>query len=128
MEVIKIVGMGLLISLCVVLIKQIKPELSFAVLISGSIIMLSMIFQYFSSVFGILDTIINTTGIDQELFQIIIKIIGIGYIIEFGAGLCNDTGNSSIGDKMILGGKILILVISLPVITSLFEVVIGLIP
>lgn len=128
MEVIKIVGMGLVISLCVVLIKQIKPELSFAVLISGSIIMLSMIFQYFASVFGILDTIINTTGIDQELFQIIIKIIGIGYIIEFGAGLCNDTGNSSIGDKMVLGGKILILVISLPVVTSLFEIVVGLIP
>lgn len=128
MEVIKIVGMGLVISLCVVLIKQIKPELSFAVLISGSIIMLSMIFQYFASVFGVLDTIINTTGIDQELFQIIIKIIGIGYIIEFGAGLCNDTGNSSIGDKMVLGGKILILVISLPVVTSLFEIVVGLIP
>lgn len=128
MEVIKIVGVGLTVSLCVILIKQVKPELAFAVLLSGSIIMLSMIFQYFSNVFGVLDTIINTTGIDQELFKIIIKIIGIGYVIEFGAGLCNDTGNSSMGDKMVLAGKILILVMSLPIITSLFDIVVGLLP
>ncbi len=128
MDVVKIVGMGLIISLCVILIKQVKPELSFAVLVAGSIIMISMIFEYFTNVFGVLDTIINATGIDQELFQIVLKIIGIGYIIEFGAGLCNDTGNTSIGEKMLLAGKILILVISLPIVTSLFDIVIGLIP
>ncbi len=128
MDVVKIVAMGLIISLCVILIKQVKPELSFAVLVAGSIIMISMIFEYFTNVFGVLDTIINATGIDQELFQIVLKIIGIGYIIEFGAGLCNDTGNTSIGEKMLLAGKILILVISLPIVTSLFDIVIGLIP
>ena len=128
MDVVKIVGMGLIISLCVILIKQVKPEMSFAVLVAGSIIMISMIFEYFTNVFGVLDTIINATGIDQELFQIVLKIIGIGYIIEFGAGLCNDTGNTSIGEKMLLAGKILILVISLPIVTSLFDIVIGLIP
>ncbi len=126
MDVFKIVAVGIIVSVCAIVVKQIKPELTFAVLLSGAIILLSMVFQYFSTVFGVLDNMINTTGIDSELFKIIIKIIGVGYLIEFGASLCNDTGNSSIADKMIVAGKMIILVLSLPIITSLFDIVTGL--
>ena len=52
-------------------------------------------------------------------------ILHVGYLIEFGVGVCNDTGNNSIGDKLILGGKVMILLMSLPIISSLFEIVVG---
>ena len=128
MEVLKIAGLGILISVVIVVIKQLKPELAVAVLIAGSVVMLIYIFNYFSDMFTIFNTIINKTGVDSKLFTCILKIIGVGYLIEFSAGVCNDTGNSSIGDKVILGGKLLIFIISMPIITNLLDVVIGLIP
>lgn len=128
MEVLKIAGLGILISVIIVVIKQLKPELAVAVLIAGSVVMLIYIFNYFSDMFTIFNTIINKTGVDSKLFTCILKIIGVGYLIEFSAGVCNDTGNSSIGDKVILGGKLLIFIISMPIITNLLDIVIGLIP
>ena len=58
----------------------------------------------------------------------VLKIIGIGDLIEFCAGGCNDTGNSSIADKVILGGKVLIFVVAMPIVTNLLDIVVGLIP
>lgn len=128
MEIFKIVGLGIIISIMLVIVKQIKPELSVALLVAGSIVMLIMIFKYFTNAFSVFETIIEKTGIDGNLFSVLLKIIGIGYLVEFGAGICNDTGNGSVGDKVVLGGKILIFIVAIPIITNLLEIVIGLIP
>lgn len=128
MELLKIVGIGILISFIIVVVKQIKPELAIATVIAGSIIMLIFILQYFTDVLAVLDTIVQKTGIDNELFSTVLKIVAVGYLIEFGANVCNDSGNTSIGDKIILGGKLLILILSLPILTSLLDIVIGLVP
>lgn len=128
MEVFKIVSLGITISIFVVIIKQVKPELSIAVLIAGSIVMILTIVKYFTDLFSIFDLIINKTGIDKGVVSAVLKIIGIGYLIEFCAGVCNDTGNASIADKVILGGKVLIFVVAMPIITNLLDIVVGLIP
>ena len=128
MEVLKIVGLGIAISVFVVILRQVKPELSIAVLIAGSVIMILTIVKYFADMFEIFDLIINKTGIDEGLVSAVLKIIGIGYLVEFSAGICNDTGNPTIGDKVILGGKVLIFVVAMPIITNLLDIVVGLIP
>lgn len=128
MELLKIVGIGVLISFIIVIVKQIKPELAVATLICGSVVMLIFILQYFSNILSFLNTVVEKTGIDNQLFSTVLKIVAVGYLIEFGANICNDSGNSSIGDKVILGGKLLILILSLPILTSLLNIVIGLIP
>ena len=128
MEVLKIVGLGITICILLVVVKQVKPELSVAILIAGSCVMMIVILKYFTNLFSIFDVIIEKTGIDSELFSCILKIIGIGYLIEFSAGICLDTGNSSIADKVVLGGKILIFIVAMPIITNLLDIVIGLIP
>ena len=128
MEVLKLVGLGITISIFVVILKQIKPELSIAVLIAGSVILIISIVKYLADMFEIFDLIVNKTGIDQGVISAVLKIIGIGYLVEFSAGICNDTGNPSIGDKVILGGKVLIFVVAMPIITNLLDIVVGLVP
>ena len=66
------------------------------------------------------------TGIDQDLFVILLKIIGVGYLVEFSAGICSDSGNTSIANKVVLAGKILIFLLSMPIIKNLFEMVMDL--
>ena len=60
------------------------------------------------------------------MFGLVIKIIGVGYLVEFGASICSDSGNSSIAEKIILGGKIIIFTMAIPIITSLFEIIMSL--
>ena len=128
MDLIRIVGIGILISFIIVVVKQIKPELAVATLVAGGVVMLLFVMQFFTDIFAVINQIVERTGIDQGLFAIVLKIVAVGYLVEFGANVCVDSGNPSIADKVILGGKVLVLIMALPIITALLDIVIGLIP
>ena len=126
MEIFKIVAIGMLICVVTLILKQVKPELSVTVVVAGSVILLTYALKYFVFIFDVFNAIVDKTGVDQSLFTILLKLIGIGYLVEFGASICEDTGNSSIASKIILCGKITIFVVSLPIITNLFELILDL--
>ena len=123
MELIKVLILGIIVSLLALFLKQIKPEYSLLCVIVGSVIILIYICNSILGVFDFFMNVVNKTGISQELLVIMIKIIGLGYLVEFSANVCRDSGNSSIADKVVLAGKLMIFVISLPIISNLFDMV-----
>ena len=60
-------------------------------------------------------------NIDGAMTVVILKIIGIAYICEFASGICKDAGESAIAAKVETGGKIIIVYLALPLITSLLD-------
>lgn len=127
MELLKVLILGMILSIITVLLKQIKPEYSLICIIVGSIILIAYILSGITTIFDYFSKIVDKTGIDETLFTTLLKIIGVGYLIEFSAGVCIDSGNSSIADKIVLAGKILIFTLSMPIITNLFNLVLELI-
>ena len=127
MEILKVIILGIVISILAVLLKQIKPEYSLICVIVGSIILIMYILSGIKSIFDYFANIVEKTGIDNTMFNTLLRIIGVGYLIEFSASVCNDSGNSSIADKIVLTGKILIFTLSLPITTTLFNMVLELI-
>jgi len=61
-------------------------------------------------------------NVNQNFVGILLKITGIAILTEFAVSICNDSGETSIASKIDLGGKIIILSMSVPIITSLLEV------
>lgn len=127
MELLKVVLLGIIISIMAVFLKSIKSEYSVLCVIVGSIILIVYIINALTDVFAFFGTVVDKTGVDKDLFGVLLKIIGVGYLVEFSAGICADTGNSSIASKVQIAGKILIFLLSLPIIKNLFEMVLGLI-
>lgn len=128
MEIVKIIGVGLITVVCILLVKQVKPEIAICIGLVGGIIIISMIVNYAFEIINTFTSIADKTGVSSGLFKTILKIIGIGYITEFSANLCNDSGNSGVADKILLGGKIIILTYSLPIVTSIIEILMGILP
>ena len=126
MEIIKILGVGIITTITYIVLKQIKPEFSSLILIAGSCLILCFIMGYIADIVQVVDNMVIQTGINKDVFTIILKIIGIGYLVEFGANFCIDTGNSSMADKILLAGKLIILIVAMPVITNLLDTVLGL--
>ncbi len=129
MEVIfKIIAVGLITCLATMIIKPIRSDFAVIIAIVGGMIIIFMVINYLSSVFETFREIIGITGLNSSLYTLLLKIIGIGYLVEFTAGICSDTGNSSLGDKVLLGGKIIILVMALPIITDILQIIMELLP
>lgn len=128
MDIFKIIGVGIITAITALIVKQIKPEVSVLITITGGIIMILMLVDSLTSIFAVFNTIVEKSGLTSGLFTTILKIIGIGYLTEFSANLCKDAGASSIADKILLAGKIIILVFALPIVGNIIEIISGLLP
>lgn len=125
-EIVKIIGVALVTAIASILLKATKPELSFAVTITGIIVIMMYIIDALSGVLSFFTEIGRLTGLDNGLIKILLKIVGVGYLTEFGAGILHDFGSAAIADKVTLCGKLLILILSIPVLEGLLKMIGGL--
>lgn len=128
MDIFRIIGVGLLTCIVSTLIKVIKPEYFVVVIISGSMVILFMLIDSLSTIFSYFSILSSKAGIGYELFSTVLKVLGVGFLTEFASNICVDSGNASIGDKIILAGKVVIVCLAIPIITSLLGTITSLLP
>lgn len=127
MEVIKIVGVSIFAVIMIIILKNYRPEMALVLsIITGIGIMLYAISKM-SSVINVLNDLVPKSGVNTDFLLIIIKVIGIAYIVEFGKNVCIDAGQSSIATKLEMAGKVVIVVLTIPLISSLVNVLVGLV-
>ncbi len=124
----KILGIAIVTCIACLIVKPIRSDFAIFISIVGGLIIIFYMVSYLSSIFDIFNNIFNISGVNGSIYGVIFKIIGIAYLTEFTASICSDTGNSSLGDKVMLGGKLIILVMSLPIVTSILNIVMELLP
>ena len=105
------------------LLRSTRPELSFAVTVAGCIILLLLILDLVKGSLSVFGSIAEGTGIDAALIKALLKMIGIGYLVEFSAGILSDFGQNSVADKLIFAGKIVVLVLAIPILESVLSLV-----
>lgn len=125
MGIIKIIGVAFIVAITAILLKSTKPELSFAVTVTGVIIILLFIVDSLRNTLAFFTEIARVAGVENGLLKILLKIVGVGYLTEFCAGILNDFGSNSIADKVILGGKITVLALSIPILEGLLTMIKG---
>ena len=121
MEILKIVGVGVVGAIIFCYLKGINSELSTLSAIATGLIVLTLSLTYVVNTLQFFTEMSEKTGIDSSLFIIIVKIIVISYLVDFSVNLCEDMGVKSIGDKITLGGKVMIFSISIPIFNTLIE-------
>ncbi|MED4017072.1 stage III sporulation protein AD [Sutcliffiella cohnii] len=128
MEIIQIVGLGLVATFLALIVKEQKPTFAFMLVVFvGCVIFLFLVDQILE-VIRMLERIAINANINMIYVETILKIIGIAYIAEFGAQITKDAGQGAIASKIELGGKILILAMAIPILTVIIETIINLIP
>lgn len=119
----KIIGIGVIAAALSLLIKQHRPELAIAIPILASVIILSMCAPYLGAAIKMLEDIADKAGIEFSHMRTVIKITGVAYICQFASDICKDAGEGAISSKIELGGKIVIITLSMPIIYNLLELV-----
>lgn len=128
MDIIKIVGIGLISLIIIIIVRQYKPEFTLYVsLLAGALILL-FIMDKIDGIIELLTSLSNKTAINNEFLTLLIKITGIAFLTEFAVSICKDTGESAIANKVDMGGKVIIVSMSIPIISSLLETIIEILP
>jgi stage III sporulation protein AD len=128
MEIFQIVGFALIATVLVLIVREHKPNVSFLLAIFAGIVIFLLIVGKIADVMKLLGELAAKSNVDMIFLQTILKIIGIAYIAEFGAQIVRDAGQEAIASKIELAGKILIMVLAIPIITVIVETVLNLLP
>lgn len=128
MDIIKIIGIGIISLIIIIIIKQYRPEFALYVSIIAGIIMFLIITDKLSGIINLLTNISNKTNFNSEFLKILIKITGIAILTEFAISVCKDSGEVAIANKIDLASKVIIISISIPIISSLLETVVKILP
>lgn len=127
-DVIRIIGIGLLALIIIVILKQYKPEFAIYVSMIAGVLILVLSIQKLTGIINLLQSLANKTYINKSFLNILLKITGIAFITEFAVSICSDAGEKAIASKIEIGSKVIIIAMSIPIITSLLELVIEILP
>lgn len=127
-DIYKIIVIGIVTTILAILVRRYKPELSIGIAITGGATILFLLLGPMSAVVDTITTLSSKMGIDIAYIQLVIKVIGVAYLVQFAAETARDAGESSIASSIELAGKVCIFTMAAPVMMSLLDVVVKLIP
>lgn len=128
MEIIQVVGIGLIATFLVMVLKEHKPLFAYALAIFAGVVIFISLAGKISDIFQALQNLASRAKVDGIFFETIIKIVGIAYITEFGAQITRDAGQSAIASKIELAGKVLIMMMAIPIVTAIIDSIVKILP
>lgn len=124
MEIVKIIGIGLIALIIIVILKQYRPEFVVYVSLIAGVLILSIVLSKISAIIDLLKSLASETSINSQFLLLLIKITGIAFLTEFAVSICTDTGETAIANKIDIGGKVVIVGMSIPIISGLLETIV----
>lgn len=125
MEIVRIALIGIVAGVLVVTIKQKQPEIALQVSIIAGLIIFIYVLDYIVIAIDYIKDLVNKFNIPYESITVVLKIIGIAYICEFAVQVLKDTGENSLANKVEIAGRVFIVVLSLPILSSFMNMVLG---
>lgn len=123
----QIIGLCLLSACFSLLLKQSgRREMALLVTLCASLYVLSLSIAQMAQLIDGIQKIAIGSGLDSSIFQMVLKITGIAYIVQTASDLCKDAGENALAGKVELGGKLMICASALPAVRSLMELIAGL--
>lgn len=128
MEIIKIIGIALIALIIIIMLKQYRPEYAIFISILTGVLILLLVMDRLTGIINLIESIQSKLSINTQFIALLIKITGIAFLSEFAVSICKDSGEAAIASKIELGSKIIIISMSIPIISSLLEIILKILP
>ena len=128
MEIIKIIGIALIALIIIIMLKQYRPEYAIFISILTGILILFLVMDRLTGIINLIESIQDKFSINTQFIALLIKITGIAFLSEFAISVCKDSGEAAIASKIEIGSKIIIISMLVPIISSLLEIILKILP
>ncbi|AGB40510.1 stage III sporulation protein AD [Halobacteroides halobius DSM 5150] len=126
--IIQIVGLGVIGTIFAVVLKQSRPELALQLSLVVGLMVFIFMLSKIMIVINALESLADKANVDKIYLSTILKAVGIAYVAEFGAQICRDAGEGIIASKIEFAGKVLIMILGIPIMMAILESVLQLLP
>ncbi|MDR3586616.1 MAG: stage III sporulation protein AD [Desulfosporosinus sp.] len=128
MEIWQIVGLALVVTVICVVLKQFRPEIALQLSILAGAAIFILILSKIKVIVDLLQNLADQANISSYYLLIVLKIVGVAYLAEFGAQICRDAGENALATKIELAAKVGVIVLAIPIIVAITESLVRLVP
>lgn len=128
MDMVQVIGIGMTAVLLILVVRRSHPELAVQITIVVAGIVFFLVLDKLRMIIELFTEMAKRAGVGEMYLIILLKIIGISYLVEFGAQVCRDAGEGAIASKIELAGKVMILVMAVPIIAFALDTILRLMP
>ena len=121
MDIVKVVAFAFVALFIVLILKERKQELAIQLSIVAGVLIFLFLIDKITLILQTLQQLSLKANIDFVYLNTVFKILGIAYLTSFCSQICNDAGESNIGSKVEFAGKILILVLAIPILMAVLQ-------
>ncbi|MCL1877280.1 MAG: stage III sporulation protein AD [Defluviitaleaceae bacterium] len=128
MSVFQVVIVGVIGVMLAVLLKNYNPALALLTSLATGLIIFLMVLPMLAEAIGFVRHLGDMADGLGAYVSLALRVIGVAYIVEIGGSVATDAGESAIAAKIDLAGRLIILVLAMPVLVDIVRVVTGLLP
>lgn len=126
MGIFQVVAVGILATVLAITVKKQSPEVAILISITASVLIFIMVLPMLAQAIHMVNHIGELAGGHSAYISLALRVIGVAYMAELGASVCNDAGETAIATKIDLAARGIIMVMAMPVVLDILNVVTGL--
>ena len=120
------VGVGIVAAALTLVFKQYKPEYAMMVALCCTVLFFGVLLGEMVPAFAMMRQAAEQTGVSASYVKILLKCLGVCYLTETGSQICKEAGQTSAAFQPELCGRVMILLLTLPLFERLLEIVVAL--
>ena len=128
MEITQVVGLALITTIFLLVLRQEKPVMAVLLSLVFSIVIFTLMMGKLASIIEVMKELTRRAGLNYFFLATILKIMGVAYLGEFAAVICQDAGEQAVAKKVEFAAKIIIAVLALPIMVAILESLMELMP
>ena len=123
MDIISICVLGVFAVLSSLALRKYNGEISALLIISAVVLMSLLAVPVLSSLFDSVRDLTSAANIKNEYISILIKSLGVCYITQISVDICRENGSQSVASQIEIAGKLIILLMAIPVYSDLIALI-----
>ena len=96
--------------------------------VAFSVMIFLLMMGKLGSIINLMKELSRRAEVNYFFMATVIKILGVAYLGEFAASICQDAGENAVAKKVEFAAKIIIAVLALPVMVAILESLLQLLP
>ncbi len=121
------VGVLLCGALLAVVLRAQRPELAMCLSLAAEMAVLVLLVGQLTPLVAAMQRMLSTASVPSSYFGVVLKAVGVCLLTQLTADTCRDAGETALAAKAELVGRVLMLVLAVPLFEGLLSLVVGLV-
>lgn len=122
-DICALIALALIALALITLLKQYRPEFALLASVTSACILLIFGISKSGEIISAVRAMTERAGIEEQNVMLVLKALGVCYIVQIAKDVCTDSGQTALGDRIDFVGKVTVIAMSLPLITQILSIV-----